>query len=338
MKLYDDIPYECESALCELALEITNEWIFYGLLIAAILKLIRADKIANKFFIFALIGPLFGVFLLIPISIVYSSLSYFNLSIFNRWLISALVVAILVLCFLIIKYEIRRNSYSEARRSFTTPWWRLKKHFVSYFNVYYPWSWYNKLKRQSEDQRSNEKKIIEIGQVIDKEIKNRFNYQSLFVFFSIFIYWWLEEFIQMNYPHSFINYEISLFVKYPILLFFLASATYVYTKYYNFFAHSYFYKMISILKILENEQKFLYLKDPKPLQLSVLPQIPRAITEPTKYGKFDLIDDQGIYLYWVSSDMKYSEYEKTNKVLNLYGIENYLDLRNKNNNLSNQSQ
>jgi hypothetical protein len=316
---------------CEFAHEITFYWVLYGLLFAALFKLLRFDNIAKQIFSAALIGPIFALVMSIPLLVVYSLLAYFNLEEVYRWLIAVLIVALLVVCFFIIKYELKRNSYwSEAARSFHRPWWDLKFHFIVYFDTYYPWSWSNKQVRKNKFQPSYETQVVEIAKTIGTEVKNRFFYQLSFVCFCIFIYWWFKEFAQIRFIYDFLNYGISAFAKYPIWLttITLAVATYCYTKYYDIFAKHHFDKMICILKMLEKEQTFLYVIDERPLQLAVLKQIPRAITDPTKFGKFDYLDDKTQFMYWISADTKYLDYIKTQKVLRRYGIEGYLDLRN----------
>lgn len=329
LSLYDDNLYDCESVACEFATNFTFYWVLYGLLFAAVLKLLRVDNIANKISIASVIGPIFALVLSIPLVVVYSLLSYFNFEDVHRWLIAALIVALLVVCSFIIKYELKRNSYwSEAARSFHRPWWDLKFHFIVYFDTYYPWSGYNKLIRRNKAQPSAEKQVVDIGKTINAEVENSFFYQLSFVCFCIFIYWWFKEFSQIRFIYSFLNYEISAFVKYAILLTTLAVATFCYTRYYDIFAKHHFNKMMGVVKVLEKEHRFLYVIDERPLQLAVLKQIPRAITDPTKYGKFDYLDDKTQFMYWISADTKYLDYVKTQKVLRRYGIEGYLDLRN----------
>lgn len=328
LSLYDDNLYDCESVACEFATNFTFYWVLYGLLFAATLKLLRVDNIANKISIASVVGPIFALVLSIPLLVVYSLLSYLNFEDVHRWLIAVLIVALLVACFFIAKYEARRNSYSsEAARLFHRPWWDLKFHFIVYFDTYYPWSGYNKLIRRNKAQPSAEKQVFDIGKTISVEVENRFFYQLSFVCFCIFIYWWFKEFSQIRFIYSFLNYEISAFVKYAILLTTLAVATFCYTRYYDMFAKHHFNKMMGVVKLLEKEQKFLYVTDASPLRLSVLTQVPRAITEPTKYGKFDYLDDGGIFVYWISSSTKYFEYSKVQRLSMDYGIEGYLDLR-----------
>ncbi len=331
LSLYDDYRYDCESLACEFAHEITFYWVLYGLLIAALFKLLRFDNIAKQIFSAAFIGPIFALVMSIPLLVAYSLLAYFNLEEVYRWLIATLILAVLVGCFFIIKYEVRRNSYSsEAARSLHPPWWDLKSHFVDYFDIYYPWSWYNKLTRRNKAQLSAEKQVFEIAKIIGTEVKNRFFYQLSFVCFCIFNYWLFKEFDQIRFIYDFLNYGISAFAKYPIWFttITLAVATYCYTKYYDIFAKHHFNKMIGFVKMLEKKQTFLYVIDERPLQLAVLKQMPRAITDPTKFGKFDYLDDKTQFMYWISADTKYLEYVKTQKVLRRYGIEGYLDLRN----------
>lgn len=170
MSLYDDYRYDCESVACEFAHEITFYWVLYGLLIAALFKLLRFDNIAKQIFSAALIGPIFALVVSIPLLVVFAFLAYFNLEDGHRWLVATLIVVLMAVIFFIAKYEAWRNSFSsEAARSFYPPWWDLKFHFIVYFDTYYPWSWSNKQEKINKYQPSYETQIVEIAKTIGTE-------------------------------------------------------------------------------------------------------------------------------------------------------------------------
>lgn len=312
---YKTISYA--EATAKSSSDVVLEWlitfILSGLGVAVLLKLARADKIAYYIFNTSIFGAIyfliFSFFTSISVALIYAILEYFNIASSYRWQIAVIVFVSLTAFSLIVPYQ--------TKNGYTSTLWKELENYVYVIRD-------RKKYKNFETKPSYIKQIHQLDKALDKEIENRFFYQLFFVIFCFFIFWWLKDFTQMEFVYDFLNYEMNAFVKYPTFLITLVIATYCYTKYYDIFTRKNFTKLMGIVKELENKKEFLYLKDPYPLQLSVLTQTPRALTEPTKYGKFDYLDDESIYAYWISSNIGLNEYIKTKKLLK-FGINNYLD-------------
>jgi hypothetical protein len=318
---YKTISYA--EATAKSSSEVVLEWLITfmlgGLGIAFLLKLARADKIAYYIFNTSIFSAIYflilSFFISISVALIYSILEYFNIASSYRWQIAVIVLASLIACSLIVPYQ--------TKNGYVSTLWKELENYVYVIRD-------RKKSKNLETKPSQIKQIQQLDKALDKEIENRFFYQLFFVIFCFFIYWWLKDFTQMGFIYDFLNYQMNTFAKYSTLLITLVIATYCYTKYYDIFERKYFTKLMGIVRELENGKEFLYLKDPYPLQLSVLTQTPRALTEPTKYGKFDYLDDESIYAYWISSNIGRREYMIT-KHLVKFGIKHYLDLQNKSN-------
>lgn len=312
---YKTISYA--EAAAKSSSEIVLEWlitfILSGLGIAVLLKLAKADKVAYYIFNIAFFGSIcfaiFSFLIYVSVALIYAALEYFNIASSYRWHIALIVFASLTACILIVPYQ--------TKNGYTSTLWEELENYVYVIRD-------RKKYKNFETKPSHIKQIHQLDKALNKEIEDKFFYQLFFVIFWFFIYWSLEDFTHMKFFYDFLNYGMNAFVKYPTLLITLLIAMYCYSKYYDIFAKKYFTKLMSIVRELENKKEFLYLKDPYPLQLSVLTQTPRALTEPTKYGEFDYLDDESIYAYWISSNIGLNEYIKTKKLLK-FGINNYLD-------------
>lgn len=321
-RFYDDYENDCEGPVCQLVNSIVGDFIFYGIVVAVILKLLRADKLAGFSFKAAFIVPMVlgavGTVISIPIVLIYILLHYFNLFSEHRWLISILVVVVLAAIIYIDHYRSNRRPYSIA-------WWNLKGKFEVYrLNRF--WS-SDQIKKRNQ---SNEQHLAQLDAVIYKEIEQRFWYQLLAVGFTIFVYFWFRDFKVFEPLYDFLD-DGSVLIKYPLLVCTLALVVCGYTKYYNIFAKKAFSQIIAMATILEKEGKYIYFKDKSPHGFTIQTKTPRTLTEPTKYFYFDLFDDdddddeEEVFAYWINPRLDYKHYVDVMKNIKLIGVEKFLD-------------
>lgn len=317
-RYYDDYENDCEGAFCQLVKGIMGDFIFYGIVAAVILKLLRADKLAGFSFNAAIIVPMVfgavGTVISLPIVLIYSVFHYFNLFSEHRWLISILIVVALAAIIYIDHYRSNRRPYSIA-------WWDLKGKYELY-----------RLKRISlsksikHENLSNEQHLAQLDATIHKEIDQRFWYQLLAVGFSIFVYFWFRDFKVFEPIYDLLD-DGSVLIKYPLLFCTLALVVCGYTKYYNIFAEKAFSQIIAMATILEKEGKYIYYKDKSPHGFTIQTKTPRTLTESTKYFYFDLFDDddEEVFAYWINPRLDYKHYVDVMKNIKLIGVEKFLD-------------
>ena len=321
---YDEYENDCEGPTCQLVKGIVVDFIFYGIVVAVILKLLRADKLAGFTFNAAFYVPILLGMIFLPIGLIYSFFHYFNLFSEHRWLISILIIVVLAAIIYINYYRSNRTSYSIA-------WWDLKGWYQDYRSDRF-WS----SEQVEHRNRSNEQHLDQLDAAIHKEIEQRVSYQLLAIGFAIFVYFWFQDYKVFRPIYYFLDYGSPL-IKYPLLFCTLVLVIYGYTKYYNIFAKKRFSQIIAVATILEKEGKFIYFKDKNPHGFTIQTKTPRTLTEPTKYYYFDLFDDaeEEVFAYWINPRLDYKHYVEVMKKIKLIGFEKFLDLVNSRQHLRN---
>lgn len=319
-RFYDDYENDCEGPVCQLVNSIVGDFIFYGIVVAVILKLLRADKLAGFSFKAAFIVPMVfgavGTVISIPIVLIYILLHYFNLFSEHRWLISILVVVVLAAIIYIDHYRSNRRPYSIA-------WWNLKGKFEVYrLNRF--WS-SDQIKNRNQ---SNEEHLAQLDATIHKEVDQRFWYQLIAIGFAIFVYFWFRDFKVFQPAYDFLD-NGSAIIKYPLLFFTLVLVLYGYTKYYNIFAKKTFNQIIAMATILEKEGKYIYFKDKRPHGFTIQKKTPEALITHTTFYYFDFFiedeDEEEIYAYWINPRIDYDHYVSVMNKIKMIGVESFVE-------------
>jgi hypothetical protein len=281
------------------------EFIVYGILLAAVLKILRADRLAGKTFNAAIMLPIFfTLFLALPFALSFAALSLAGLANIFREIISG-IVAIVVCYYLIAKNSPEGSSIIENI-----------KYFIN-----------SKSPKKDYGQKTHIQELQGLDSQLENELNNKFFYQLLMIGLSIFVYFIFQDMPLFQGFYDFLNYGLYPVMKYFLLLLILGLVTYGYSKYYDFYCGLIYKQLSSLVLFLEREKKFVLIKHKEgypQYEFSIQKVSPWEGRERTNHYYFVMSEDNQI-AYWIKPNLDFTHYKNVIPQLKATGIEGLLD-------------
>jgi hypothetical protein len=288
--------------------QLYGEFLLYGILISVIFKLLRADKLAENTFHFALISPLIlGIYVLLPFVIAFGLLSFIKINDSLRNFLSLL-------------FGIATGYYFLLKDS---PYgWNIFKNIKCIFFA---------LVTANKDNETYSESHLEEIRKLDRELENelgkKYNYQLLSIFFFLITYFILNDNPAFNWFYHFINYKLNGFFKFLLLFGLLVAGLFLYSKYYDFFCEKIYKKISFLILYLEKDEKFVVIRNADGFQkceFSIQDKNPWDRSGHTNFYYFVHTVDNELG-YWIKPNLAFNHYKHVIPRLKLEGIESFLD-------------
>lgn len=285
-----------------------GEFTFYLILIAVILKLLRADKMAGKSFNAAVMLPMvFAVYLLFPFVLSFGVLTILGVTNIFREIFSG-ISAILCCYFLITNGSSFDSSAIEKIKEF-------------YCEIT------NESKAKTKLKKTHLEQLTVLDSQLESELNSKFIYQLYLLGFFVFLYIVFQDAVFFRGFYSFLNYNLYPTVKYPFLVVLYAAIAYAYSKYFDFYCSQIFKKISFLVEFLEREHKFVLIKHrngyPR-YEFSIQTENPWECRETTNYYYFVKSEDDK-FAYWINTNLDFNHYKKVIPKLKIEGVERLLD-------------
>jgi len=292
--------------------------IVYGVFIAILLKLLRLDKLAFTVFQGALIAPIVICMLItivaIPIAVLYLTLGYFLDSHSLKLLLSVAITAIIFLL-----YFAGNSTVASNKDKLKEAYWNAK------FSIEYFFKKYVLAEAEVNSSLSHIQILDKLDNKLKKEIANKFWYFLLAIAFYALSYQLLKE--NQSF-YQYMNWRLSSWEKYSLIVASLALFLYLYSLYYSRFPREIFTKLMDLVGFLDKEKQYVLLidspKSSKHYSFFIDKLYPWKDREGTNYYYFCNSSVNEI-AYWIKPSLDFKHYINVTSAISREGVEGLLD-------------
>jgi hypothetical protein len=296
--------------------------LMWGMYLALAVTLLGAEKLAKTLFEGAYAIPVIGGFvvlmLAIPYLIIYGLTSYFIESQALRIGISIIGIALLFVLYVYLDRAPFQKD-STFKELLEAQIYNLKWHANKFLK--------EKIIHKSEIDFS--KNHIEIFHSLEAKFLNELDKRStnifLAVIFFIFTYYLFKDNEGFKY---FIDYRLSSWLKYLLLITSFFSFLYLYSKYYSLFSRNTYKEIFKLVNFLASEKKYVLLVNDNELsrryKFSIESKNPWKAREKSEYYYF-VKSESGELAYWLNPSLDYKHYKQIATGIHALGVEGFLD-------------
>lgn len=294
--------------------------LLWGMYLALAVKLLGADKLAKTLFEGAFFIPIFGgiafILVALPYALIYGLSGYFLESQALRISISTFSIVALFIVYL---YSSRE--YFEKELTFLELVKERFDNFKSHVEIFLE----KKILPQESISYSND--YTEIFSKLDGKFRSELDKRSTNIFlavvFFIFSYYLLKGNEGFEY---FVDYKLSAWFKYLLLITSFFVFLYLYSKYYSLFPKNTYREIFKLVNFLANEKKYVLLISNSSFgyKFSIENTNPWDTRENTNYYYFVTSED-GEVAYWLKPSMDYRHFKQIATGIYSVGVEAFLD-------------
>lgn len=294
--------------------------LLWGIYLALAVKLLGADKLAKTLFEGAFFIPIFGgiafILVALPYALIYGLSGYFLESQALRISISTFSIVALFIVYL---YSSRE--YFEKELTFLELVKERFDNFKSHVEIFLE----KKILPQESISYSND--YTEIFSKLDSKFRSELDKRSTNIFlavvFFIFSYYLLKGNEGFEY---FVDYKLSAWFKYLLLITSFFVFLYLYSKYYSLFPKNTYREIFKLVNFLANEKKYVLLISNSSFgyKFSIENTNPWDARENTNYYYFVTSED-GEVAYWLKPSMDYRHFKQIATGIYSVGVEAFLD-------------
>jgi hypothetical protein len=314
----------------DLIINIFGGILLWGIYLALAVKLLGAEKLAKTLFEGAFLIPQFGGMAFILVSLPYAIYGLSGYFLESQALRISILTFSIVALFIVYLHSSRE--YFEEELTFLE---LVKERFVNFkfhveiffdnFKSHVEIFLAEKILPQESISYSND--YTEIFSKLDSKFRSELDKRStnnfLAVVFFIFSYYLLKGNEGFEY---FVDYKLSAWFKYLLLITSFFVFLYLYSKYYSLFPKNTYREIFKLVNFLANEKKYVLLISNSSFgyKFSIENTNPWDTRGNTNYYYFVTSED-GEVAYWLKPSMDYRHFKQIATGIYSVGVEAFLD-------------